>query len=273
MSSDRREQAEQRLLDVERENQRLQAAASMKTIRGDAYKASFDRNVEQRTQDNVKPSEVVATLESQVEEQNQRLQLVVDRQTADHGILSFRADESEGRVAELTKVLCQLPNAWTFASDDADFVSLIRVFSFHLKKWCQVYWECTHTFPLGEHPLAFLLELQEDRSTHKSRSKFNFDQTLLPAVIRLMRHGRNDIDVLLDPIFTPSPPTRHRTRWYPTGTVDTLADGSPDPDLLYRALQRVDRAEPWRLYFRNAPADHPARSLDRLKDKFVPVVE
>ncbi|KAE8875474.1 hypothetical protein PF003_g40384 [Phytophthora fragariae] len=104
MSSDRREQAEQRLLDVERENQRLQAAASMKTIRGDAYKASFDRNVEQRTQDNVKPSEVVATLESQVEEQNQRLQLVVDRQTADHGILSFRADESEGRVAELTKV-------------------------------------------------------------------------------------------------------------------------------------------------------------------------
>ncbi|KAE9188286.1 hypothetical protein PF002_g25345 [Phytophthora fragariae] len=170
-------------------------------------------------------------------------------------------------------LVTDLPNAWTFASDDADFVSLIRVFSFHLKKWCQVYWECTHTFPLGEHPLAFLLELQEDRSTHKSRSKFNFDQTLLPAVIRLMRHGRNDIDVLLDPIFTPSPPTRHRTRWYPTGTVDTLADGSPDPDLLYRALQRVDRAEPWRLYFRNAPADHPARSLDRLKDKFVPVVE
>ncbi|KAE9300412.1 hypothetical protein PF008_g23009 [Phytophthora fragariae] len=99
MSSDRREQAEQRLLDVERENQRLQAAASMKTIRGDAYKASFDRNVEQRTQDNVKPSEVVATLESQVEEQNQRLQLVVDRQTADHGILSFRADETELTVA------------------------------------------------------------------------------------------------------------------------------------------------------------------------------
>ncbi|KAE9288779.1 hypothetical protein PR003_g25721 [Phytophthora rubi] len=100
MSSDRREQAEQRLLDVERENQRLQAAASMKTIRGDAYKASFDRNVEQRTQDNVEASEVVATLESQVEEQNQRLQdlqLVVDRQTADHGILSFRADSTVDR--------------------------------------------------------------------------------------------------------------------------------------------------------------------------------
>ncbi|KAE8978953.1 hypothetical protein PF011_g23039 [Phytophthora fragariae] len=602
MSSDRREQAEQRLLDVERENQRLQAAVSMETIRGDAYKASFDRNVEQRTQDNVEASEVVATLESQVEEQNQRLQdlqLVVDRQTADHGVLSSRADESEGRVAELTAeltvattkrdeeesrrlrieadleaaraslaelqrdcsalreeldrsrgqtrqavrdrdilqgtldivrgavlpptsipvipsvggstiykpplrrralrmsappmgsgpaytplattpttpvssaetsggastshsgpvtskrraqvssserqrkvpkkavstlsasskrpsstpsqlacpsggddgssssddsghdseggrssrssdrasgggsdqddddsevgeekrpamqviapfftpvmppvgslsswgsidvhpwdgdllislcfstitvvelrtifppplssgwihpvkpprgtpvpsynealvtdvqvrrlyskkpwlVLCQLPDAWTFASDDADFVSLIRVFSFHLKKWCQVYWECTHTFPLGEHPSAFLLELQEDRSTRKSRAKFNFDQTVLPAVIRLMRHGRCDIDVLLDPIFTPFPPTRHRTKWYPTDTVDTLADGSPDPDSLYRALQRVDRAEPWRLYFRNAPADHPARSLDRLKDKFVPVVE
>ncbi|GMF38027.1 unnamed protein product [Phytophthora fragariaefolia] len=62
MSSDRREQAEQRLLDVERENQRLQAAVSMETIRGDAYKASFDRNVEQRTQDNVEASEVVATL-------------------------------------------------------------------------------------------------------------------------------------------------------------------------------------------------------------------
>ncbi|GMF35218.1 unnamed protein product [Phytophthora fragariaefolia] len=99
------------------------------------------------------------------------------------------------------------------------------------------------------------MELQEDRSTRKSRAKFNFDQTVLPAVIRLMRHGWCDIDVLLDPIFTPFPRTRHRTKWYPTGTVDTLADGSPDPDSLYRALQRVDRAEPWRLYFRNAPAD------------------
>ncbi|KAE8909041.1 hypothetical protein PF005_g26249 [Phytophthora fragariae] len=108
MLSDRREQAEQRLLDVERENQRLQAAVSMETIRGEAYKTSFDRNVEQRTQDNVEESEVVATLESQVEEQNQRLQdlqLVVDRQTADHGILSSRADESEGRVAEMTAEL------------------------------------------------------------------------------------------------------------------------------------------------------------------------
>ncbi|KAE8877428.1 hypothetical protein PF005_g22370 [Phytophthora fragariae] len=63
VSSDRREQAEQRLLDAERENQRLQAAVEMVTIRGDAYKASFDRNVEQRTQDNVEASEVVATLE------------------------------------------------------------------------------------------------------------------------------------------------------------------------------------------------------------------
>ncbi|KAE9106781.1 hypothetical protein PF007_g13287 [Phytophthora fragariae] len=54
---------------------------------------------------------------------------------------------------------------------------------------------------------------------------------------------------------------------------DSEADGSPDPDSLYRALQQVDRAEPWRLYFRNAPADHPARGLDHLKDKFVPAVE
>ncbi|KAE8978628.1 hypothetical protein PF011_g23165 [Phytophthora fragariae] len=273
MSSDRREQAEQRLLDVERENQRLQAAASMKTIRGDAYKASFDRNVEQRTQDNVKPSEVVATLESQVEEQNQRLQLVVDRQTADHGILSFRADESEGRVAELTKESRRLQIE---ADSEAARASLAE-----LQRDCSALREeldrsrgQTRQAVRDRDVLQGTLDIvREDRSTHKSRSKFNFDQTLLPAVIRLMRHGRNDIDVLLDPIFTPSPPTRHRTRWYPTGTVDTLADGSPDPDLLYRALQRVDRAEPWRLYFRNAPADHPARSLDRLKDKFVPVVE
>ncbi|KAL4164017.1 hypothetical protein KRP22_004639 [Phytophthora ramorum] len=166
-----------------------------------------------------------------------------------------------------------LPVPLTFASGDADFITLIRLFKFHLRKWCQVYWEGTHTFPFGEEPSNYLLDPQSDMTVRRSRAKFNFKQTVLPEVVRLMRHGRCDIDILLDPIFPIFPPSRNRTKWFPVGTVDTLSDGSADPETLLRSLRAVDCAEPWRLFFRHSPDDHPAQRLPRLKNKFIQVAE
>ncbi|RLN92593.1 hypothetical protein BBJ28_00026594 [Nothophytophthora sp. Chile5] len=159
-----------------------------------------------------------------------------------------------------------LPDPITFASGDHAFQELLHAYRVHLSKWAQSYWESTHALPLRIRSEQYFVDLIADISARRSRARVNFDRTVLKVVRRLMQNGRCDLDVLLDPIFLTFPPPRQGTPWCPTGAVDPQGDLS-----LIRALRILDDAEPWRLFYRREPQEHPAAGvhLQRLSERFV----
>ncbi|RLN78428.1 hypothetical protein BBJ28_00024503, partial [Nothophytophthora sp. Chile5] len=140
-------------------------------------------------------------------------------------------------------------------------------------KYRQAYWEATHylQIPLADRQAdPWLDKYCADRKQRRSHAGASWKR-ILKLALQAMKNQLCDLDLLLDPFFLvfPSAADEH-VAWYPGSEYDPKTGRLLDPSDLIQAAKNSDRIAKWRCHYRGRSVAHPATSIARLKDKFVP---